>query len=353
MTRLRAAVAVLALALAFVTAACAPLVIPGGAPQTEPALVQGAVRVADRARLPMRSWLPAEGPPRAVIVAVHGFNDYSNFFAEPGAWLAERGIATYAYDQRGFGKAPNRGIWPGTATLVRDLDDVVKAVRARHPGVPLTVLGESMGGAVALVAMTGPAPPDADSLILVAPAVRGRVTMPLIERWALEASAHTLPALTVTGRGLGIQPSDNIEMLRALARDPNMIHETRIDTVYGLVDLMDAAQAAAPRLKGRTLILYGERDELVPPAPTQYFFSHLPPSDGGAAWRIAIYEGGYHMLLRDLDGARAWADIAAWITDPNAPLPSGADARAATPPTCRNWKLCDKVPAPSPGPPRS
>ncbi len=69
---------------------------------------------------------------------------------------------------------------------------------------------------------------------------------------ALWIGARLMPGLTLTGRGLGIKPSDNIAMLRALSRDPLVIKETRVDTIYGLVNLMDAALAAAPRLARQT-----------------------------------------------------------------------------------------------------
>ena len=338
-----------AVLLVVLTAGCAPLSVPAGPPRGEPKLLPDAVRVSDGAELPLYAWLPATGEPRAVIIALHGFNDYGAFFASPGAWLADRGIASYAYDQRGFGKAPNRGIWPGTPALASDLADAVRAVRVRHPNVPLYVLGESMGGAVAVVAVTGPSPPPVEGLILSAPAVRGRVTMSAIETAALWLSAHTVPGLRLSGRGLGIKPSDNIEMLRALGKDPNVIKQTRVDAVWGLVGLMDSAQAAAPQLGAPTLILYGENDELVPPEPTQMFVARLPPPERGA-WRIAVYEGGYHMLLRDLEAERVWADIAVWIANGAEPLPSGADARAVSPGACEAWSLCDRVPARAPAP---
>ena len=68
-----------------------------------PTLAGDAFVAADGARLPVRSWLPKDKA-RAVIVAAHGFNDYSAFFASPGPWFADRGIAAYAFDQRGFGE---------------------------------------------------------------------------------------------------------------------------------------------------------------------------------------------------------------------------------------------------------
>ena len=90
--------------------------------------------------------MAAVGIPRAVILALHGFNDYSNAFAAPGAAWARLGIATYAYDQRGFGAAPARGRWAGGRVFAEDATTAACLLRQRHPGVPLYLLGESMGG---------------------------------------------------------------------------------------------------------------------------------------------------------------------------------------------------------------
>ena len=130
--------------------------------------------------------------PQAVIVALHGMNDYSNAFCHARAHGGRRkAITTYAYDQRGFGRSPQIGIWPGSDLMRRDLSDFVDVVRMRHPGVPVFVLGESMGGAVAMTAFASDTPPKADGLILVAPAVWGRRdhAVPLSRR-AVDERAH-------------------------------------------------------------------------------------------------------------------------------------------------------------------
>ena len=54
-------------------------------------------------------------------------------------------------------------------------------------------------------------------------------------------------------------------------------------------------------------------------------FRDLPPDQG----RVAIYPRGYHLLLRDFNQYAVYDDMAAWIRDPKAPLPSGADKRGA------------------------
>jgi len=137
------------LALALALAGCAGVGLgdlPKAPPllaKTTPELANDFIRADDGARLPLRVTLP-KGPVKATILAVHGFNDYSNAFAAPAnAWAAD-GIATYAYDQRGFGEAPDRGLWVGAWRLDEDLAIASRLVAARHPGVPHFILGESM-----------------------------------------------------------------------------------------------------------------------------------------------------------------------------------------------------------------
>ncbi|WP_240342497.1 alpha/beta hydrolase [Methylococcus sp. EFPC2] len=303
--------------------ACGQAPIRSGPAARQPVLARAHFVASDGAVLPVRAWLP-NGPARAALVALHGFNDYSRFFASTGEFLARHGVASYAYDQRGFGLAPGNGSWAGTPIYTRDLKEFTDQVRLRHPGVPLQILGESMGAAVAIAAMTSQDPPAADGLILSAPAVWGRQTMPWYQKWALELLVRLAPGLRLTGEGLHIRPSDNLDMLRHLGRDPLVIKATRLDAIYGLADLMGQALDQAKKLEGPVLILYGERDEVVPRDPIRRMLARLPPT---ARHKLALYEEGYHLLLRDLHADRPREDILAWLFNRGAELPSGADRR--------------------------
>jgi alpha-beta hydrolase superfamily lysophospholipase len=304
----------------------ASLRTPHPADRPMPRFSDAGFLTTDGQILPARQWLP-HGRVKAVILGLHGFNDYSNAFAMPAAEWAARGIATYAYDQRGFGGTPERTRWAGRATLAADAASAVAALRSAYPQVPIYLLGESMGGAVAVVVMTGesgiPIPP-VDGVVLSAPAVWARSTMPFLPRLALWAGARLFPSMTLTGKQLHLMPSDNIPMLRALSRDPMVIKETRVDTIYGLVNLMDAALAAAPALSQPTLLMYGAHDEIVPAQPIRDFVAALP-ARAGRTRRLAYYRHGYHMLLRDLDGTMVADDVASWVLHGTAGLPSGAD----------------------------
>jgi acylglycerol lipase len=208
---------------------------------------------------------------------------------------------------------------------------LVSLLRQRHPRLPLYLLGESMGGAVV---MAGDETRVA-GVVLVAPAVWSRDTMNPFERFALWAASHTVPWLKVTGQGLHIWPSDNRKMLRAFSADPLVIKATRIDALWGVTNLMDRAAAAASHLRPPALILYGEHDEIIPRRAFCAMVHSLPSHAPGL--RLVLYAQGWHMLTRDLEGPTVMADIAAWLHDTDAPLPSGEEVTRGGP---RLTRLC-------------
>jgi acylglycerol lipase len=293
---------------------CASAHAPGGGESVPPGLADGYFTARDGLKLPMREW-DAEGKPRAVILALHGMSDYSNAFDGPANQWAKSGITTLAFDQRGFGAAPNPGLWAGSDAMRGDLSDFATAARARYPGVPLFALGESMGGAVLLSALAEPNPPALSGVILVAPAVWSRRDMPLLYRVALFFAAHMTPGLILSNSAAShvvtIVPSDNVEMLRALGRDPLFQKQTRSDALFGLVNLMDEARAAPARLTADPppiLLLTGLQDMIIPRGATDGVIADL-----GRRADLRRYDRGYHMLLRDLEGPRVNQDVAGWI----------------------------------------
>jgi alpha-beta hydrolase superfamily lysophospholipase len=290
-------------------------------------------RASDGAEMPMRSWLP-QGKPKAVILALHGFADYSLSYAQPAALWARKGIATFAYDQRGFGAAPHVLHWAGSARMIADATEAAAALRKRYPGTPLYLIGESMGGAVATAATAVPQPAQVDGVILVAPAVWEHSFMGAVERTALWFTRNTVPGLWLTPPpGLHIQPSDNIPMLRAMSRDSLVQMGARADTTAGLMDLMDQASDVVDDIHLPTLVLYGAHEEVLPPSAVKAFLARVPATNV----RVVYYPKGYHMLLRDLDGDIVAGDVAAWVADRTAPMPSGFECggEAASAPPCR------------------
>ena len=304
--------------MSFLLGCAAPLEQRQGPAITAPQLEVDAFLAADGARLAVQIWDAEE--PQAIFVALHGMNDYSKTFQMPGPWFAERGITTYAYDQRGFGRSPEPGIWPSEETLLNDSQVFIEQVRKRHPDLPLYVIGVSMGGAVAIAMLARDEGLQIDGLVLVAPAVWGWSVLNPFYKIALWIAAHTFPGAHFTGEGLEIWPSDNIEMLRDNYYDELMIKETRTDAIYGLVGIMDKGYLSVEKVSVPTLVLYGEKDEIIPRKPVEGILGRL-----GGPTRVVVYENGYHMLLRDLQAETVWKDIEAWIRDSSGNLPSGEE----------------------------
>jgi len=271
--------------------------------------------------LPMKTWR-STGRPAAVVLALHGFNDYRNAFDALAQSFADDLVTTYAVDQRGFGETEQRGVWAGHTVMQSDLIAAVNLICEKHAGLPIFVLGESMGGAVILSAVQQLEQTCVQGVILSAPAVWGWQTMPWWQTVPLRLLAHTFPEHIVTADGLDIHPSDNDDMLDALGRDPLIIKETRIDAIYGLTDLMEAALVNSSALKLPSLILYGEHDDIIPPTPFCEMSNNLPDRVT-SHWRLMLYPNGYHMLSRDLQGEVVIQDMMAWIHNQRSWLPSG------------------------------
>jgi len=309
-------------------AACVPTVQQANSPLATfegPRFDAAAERFVsfDGAELGLTAWLPPEGQaPSAVIIGLHGMNDYANTFYLAGPWFAERGVALYAYDARGFGRSPNRGVWAGEQLMTEDLRTAVSVARRAHPAATIAVVGDSMGGATAIAAFGAEGAPEVDRVILVAPAVWGWSTLPDHYALTLWLGAHTFPwravqpPRNITRR---ITASDNHEALLQAGRAPHMIWSTRIDALYGLVSLMERAHERAANLEGDVLFLYGANDQIIPRQSAIAAARRLPPSV-----RTAYYEDGWHWLLRDLQREVVYADILAFIERAEAPLPSQA-----------------------------
>jgi acylglycerol lipase len=305
--------------------ACTPLVVQQVARPSltfqGPRLEQDAFVSFDGARLGLSRW-DAPGEPWGVIVGVHGMNDYANAFHMAAPWWATQGVTTIAYDQRGFGRSPGRGIWGGDELMVEDLRVITGLVRARYPKAVIVVAGESMGGSVTIEAFASDRPPAADRVVLLSPGVWGWASQPLPYKTMLwfaarftGAKVYTPPSW-LTSR---VKPTDNHQELVAMGRDPLMIWGARSDTLYGLVAMMQRAFDKAGGLSVPTLYLYGAHDEIIPKVAAFNAAQRLKPTD-----RSAYYANGWHLMTRDHEGPLVWRDILSFVRDPRQPLPSGS-----------------------------
>ncbi len=300
------------LSVLLASACSAPQYQPISKTQQTPYLSEHSAVMSDGYRLTLNQHKANQ--PKAVIIALHGFNDYRNAFTPLCDYLSERQIHCIRYDQRGFGETEHRGLWPRNNELQHDLATLTKLVKQQYPNLPLYVIGESMGGAVVLTTFAEHALPHVEGIAALAPAVWARHTQPWYQRLALWLTVRIAPGWKPTGKGFERVVTDNYDMLRALSKDPLVIKGTRIDTLHGLNNLMDKALQAAKRISTKGLILYGDKDELITKKPTCRLLANAKKVDNN--WRFVLYSQGYHMLSRDLQAENVYKDLISWIDNP-------------------------------------
>tara|TARA_A100001391_G_scaffold189999_1_gene161969 strand:- start:16484 stop:17332 length:849 start_codon:yes stop_codon:yes gene_type:complete len=257
-----------------------------------------------------RLW-PAEGTPRATLVALHSFGDHDDAFNLAAPALARAGYTVYAFDQAGFGERTlEDGRWAGEDRLVADAAAMVRQAARQQPGRPLYLLGESLGGAVAmLVAARHPELP-VEGLILAAPAVREGIRLRYGWNVLIAAAATLAPGYKLTVDRPPDDPRLAPAAARRLADDPRVMRRVRMDAYWGLIKLADNASDAAPSLTLPTLVLYGGLDTSVPAVGIERLNQHL-----GERGDYRYFPDGPHLLLQGRHWPAVVEAIEQWLAD--------------------------------------
>jgi alpha-beta hydrolase superfamily lysophospholipase len=263
---------------------------------------------------PWSCWLPADAP-WAACIGLHGINDDRTAFALAAPRLQAAGVALYAYDHRGFGDNPDRGRWPGADRLVEDLLAFIDLVGSRHPDRPLYVVAESMGAAVATVALAE-ASRSVAGLALLAPAVPGRRGFGRLIGAGIALLLRQRPGLRLRRFGWAAATDDPV-VLRGLRSDPRYRGGTPVEIVAGIGRMMLASRTAAHRLAMPCLVLHGDRDRLIRRSAVAAFIEDWA-REGLTRPRFKTYAEGWHLLLRDRQRDRVIDDLVAWMRRPSA-----------------------------------
>lgn len=252
--------------------------------------------------------IPPGRAARGVTVMVHGFSAHSELYRHVGMALCEAGLTVSMYDQRGHGRSEGkRGHIDRFSTYVHDLELVVKRAREQAPGLPLALVGHSMGATVILSYLLEGGG-KADAVVLATPWLGTAVKVPWYKQLGAPLMSQLWPGLTL-GNGLVAHDlSRNPDVIAGFNVDP-LVHHVATPRLYTEVRAVQArVLAAAAALRVPTLMLVAGQDRIVSVAAERQFAQLA-----GSMVELQEYPELFHEVYLEPDAAQLVTDTAAWV----------------------------------------
>jgi len=254
----------------------------------------------------VRSWRP-EGPARAVVVIVHGFDSHSGEYAWVASQLVTAGLAVSAPDLRGRGKSDGERFFVNSfGDWVNDVAKVISLAKSREPGLPVFLLGHSAGGVVACIYTLEH---QSELAGLVCESFAHEVPAPDFALAVFKGLSHIAPHAHIL-RLKNEDFSRDPQVVQAKNTDPLIAHE--IQPTQALAEMVRADERLRrefPLITLPVLILHGTADKATRPSGSQRFYE----TAGSRDKTLKLYDGHFHDLLNDIDKEVVMSDIKAWV----------------------------------------
>ncbi|HEV3002426.1 MAG TPA: alpha/beta hydrolase [Solirubrobacteraceae bacterium] len=251
-----------------------------------------------RGRIVVHAW--RDGDPRFVVLLAHGYGEHAGRYEHVARRLVAEGAAVYAPDHLGHGKSEGeRAHVDDGEDYSADLHRVAERARAAHPGLPVVVLGHSMGGLIA-TRYAQKHPGELDALVLSGPAIGGNPALEML------LGLDPIPDVPVDPDVL----SRDAAVGRAYADDPLVWHGPfKRSTLQALVRGVEAVAAGPPLGDVPTLWIHGEEDQLVPLAVTREAIARVR----GERFEERVYAGARHEVFNETNKEEVLDDVVAFI----------------------------------------
>lgn len=260
-----------------------------------------------------RTWRPA-GPPRAVVVIVHGFNSHSGQYLWVADQFVAHGLAVYALDLRGRGQSEGERFYvEKMEDYIHDIHALVTLAKAQEPGLPIFLLGHSAGGVISCVYTLEH---QAELAGLICESFAHELPVPDLVLSVLKGVSHLAPHTHVFKLN-NADFSRDPKVVEAMNNDPLIAGESQpAETAAVLTNANERLKKEFPRITVPVLILHGTLDKATKPSGSQHFYERAGSTDK----TLKLYEGHFHDLLNDIDKASVMADIQQWL---DARIPAG------------------------------
>lgn len=197
---------------------------------------------------------------KGAVLIVHGIGEHSGRYVHVGDHLASKGFDVMAYDNVGFGQSE------GEKAFVKHFDDYIEDVEAllaerRELGVPVILLGHSLGGLICATYLIGERP-QPDLAILSSPALGAVV--PTWQRILAPIIGRFFPKYFIPSKIDGVVLSRDVAVQEGYTNDPLVIAGSTAGLGRAIFSTMPATAANIGKITVPTYVLHGADDALVP-----------------------------------------------------------------------------------------
>ncbi|CDO74696.1 hypothetical protein BN946_scf184847.g4 [Trametes cinnabarina] len=317
---------------------------PGDSVSTKPVYTEAWLPGYDGSQFYTRTYSAPNA--RAVLLFVHGFAEHIARYEWAHGVYASRSITVFAYDQRGFGRTAldkerksKQSAWGKTSwrDQFADIEWWVQRLRSEYPGLPLFLMGHSMGGGLALAFATRPSPPPAQEtvkllsgVIATSPLLLQTYPAPKLLRYIGGKASALLPNLLVDAPVAVEDLSHDPAAHAAAADDPLMMQK---GSLKGLNDMLSGGEQLLwndyknwPRSLP-LLIVHGTADRVTSCKAAEEFFNKVEAADK----ELKLFPDGFHELVHEPDGVKEKFvdECISWVLKH---VEAGSEASAAAPP---------------------
>ncbi|MFO0690774.1 MAG: alpha/beta hydrolase [Myxococcota bacterium] len=276
---------------------------------------EGRIALSDLGERYRYAWLPPD--PHRAMVLVHGYAEHAGRYDAMAMHFAAQGFAVHAYDQAGHGRTRGpRGHVDRFERLLDELAQFVERTAAEHPGLPIALVGHSMGGLV-VAATAAFRRPDVERIVLSGPLLEMPTGGSLDRRLRLLAAR----ILSLVAPRLGLSTGLDAE---GLSRDPEVVRryladpfvEDRMSARFaaGLAAMVERVAASARAIERPMLILHGGDDPICPVSGSRRFHAELAPEVAKRS-RLTVYPGLRHEIFNEPEHEAVWREILDWLND--------------------------------------
>ena len=254
-------------------------------------------------------WTPPQKV-RGVVVLAHGYGEHARRYDHVAQRFGEAGLATYALDHRGHGRAGGKRVRVRhMQEFVDDYRTLVGIATREHPGATRIVLGHSMGGGIAFA--YGVAHPDEyDLMVLSGPAIAAHTGVSKAKAILGKAVGSILPDLPIEAIDPGLVSRDP-KVVADYKADP-LVYRGKIPAGIGkaLLVVGETMPQRAPGITAPLLVVHGEDDQLVSAEGSR----RLVECVGSTDVELKVYPELYHEVFNEPERDQVLDDVVGWIT---------------------------------------